>query len=156
MRVWSSFHYMKNHIFFFQMFWKYGRVKKTALVMIFLVSPAKIIFLFLENLILFFRPQKKDDLSQKKNTWKWDIFFKYSEKTVFPKKLHWNMIFLVSSTKMAFLFRKYCMIVFPWTENERWSFSKHTWKYDVFCIFGKDGISFSYKYEIPPPILSWK
>ena len=26
----------------------------------------------------------KDDLSQK-NTWKYDIFFKYSEKMVFPK-----------------------------------------------------------------------
>ena len=25
---------------------------------------------------------------------------------------------------------------------------KNKWKYDVFCIFGKDGISFSYKHEI--------
>ena len=34
----------------------------------------------------------KDDLSQK-NTWKYDIFFKCSEKMVFSKKSHWNMIF---------------------------------------------------------------
>ena len=40
----------------------------------------------------------------KKNTWKYDIFFKCSEKMVFPKKLHWNMIFLTSWGKMAFLF----------------------------------------------------
>ena len=121
-------------------------------------------FLYHQQILYFFSSKiwsyslgrKRKMIFPKKNTWKWDIFFKYSEKTVFPKKLHWNMIFLVSSTKMAFLFRKYCMIVFPWTENERWSFSKHTWKYDVFCMFGKDGISFSYKYEIPPPILSWK
>ena len=25
---------------------------------------------------------------------------------------------------------------------------KGTWKYDIFCIFGKDDISFSYKYNI--------
>ena len=27
-------------------------------------------------------------------------------------------------------------------------FSKNTWKLDDFCIFGKDGISFPYKYDI--------
>ena len=27
-------------------------------------------------------------------------------------------------------------------------FQINTWKYDIFCIFGKDGISFSYKYDI--------
>ena len=27
-------------------------------------------------------------------------------------------------------------------------FQTNTWKYDIFCIFGKDGISFSYKYDI--------
>ena len=49
------------------------------------------------------------------------------------------MIFLVSSGKMAFLLLggKWKMIVL-----------KNKWKYDVFCIFGKDGISFSYKHEI--------
>ena len=25
---------------------------------------------------------------------------------------------------------------------------KGTWKYDIFCMFGKDDISFSYKYNI--------
>ena len=47
------------------------------------------------------------------------------EKMVFSKGSSWNMIFLVFSRKMIFLFT-------PWTENERWSFLKNTWKYDIF------------------------
>ena len=38
---------------------------------------------------------------KKQNTWKYDIFFKCSEKIVFPKKLHGNMIFLVLSGKLV-------------------------------------------------------
>ena len=53
---------------------------------------------------MIFLRKIKNDLSKKKNTWKYDIFFKCSEKMVFPKKSHWNMIFLVSSGKMAFLY----------------------------------------------------
>ena len=34
-----------------------------------------------------------------------------------------------------------------WSENERWSFSKNSSKYDTFCIFSKDDIFF-YKYDI--------
>ena len=47
----------------------------------------------------------KDDLSQK-NRSKYDIFCKCSEKIVFPKKMHWNMIFLVLSRNMVFHFPK--------------------------------------------------
>ena len=80
--------------------------------MIFLVLSGKMIFLFPENIILFFRRKMKDDLSQK-NTWKYDIFFKCSEKMVFPKKLHWNMIFLVVlSGKMIFLFPENMILFF--------------------------------------------
>ena len=43
--------------------------------MIFLVLSGKMIFLFPENMILFFRHKRKDDISQK-NVWKNDIFFK--------------------------------------------------------------------------------
>ena len=49
------------------------------------VLSGKKIFLFPENMILFFRRTMKDDLSQK-NTWKY-IFFKCPEKMVFPKKI---------------------------------------------------------------------
>ena len=44
------------------------------------------IFLFPENITLFFRQKMKDDLSQN-NTWKYGIFFKCPEKMAFPKKI---------------------------------------------------------------------
>ena len=44
------------------------------------------IFLFPENMILPLRRKMKDDLSQK-NTRKYDIFFKCSEKMVFSKRI---------------------------------------------------------------------
>ena len=77
------------------------------------------IFLFPENMILFYRRKLKDDLSQKKkkkkkkkkeNTWKYDILFKCSEKMVFPKKIALEL--------------------------------------DLYYIMRKDGISFSRKYDI--------
>ena len=46
------------------------------------------------------------------------------------------MIFLIPWGKMAFLFPKN-MIFFLRTENERWSFSKNTRKYDIFCMLIK-------------------
>ena len=70
--------------------------KKLHWNMTFLVSSGKMIVYFPKKMILFFWWKMKDDLSQKKNTWKYDKFFKCSEKLVFPEKLHWNMIFLVS------------------------------------------------------------
>ena len=53
--------------------------------MIFLVLSENMAFLFPENIILFFRQKMKDDLSQK-IIWKYDMFFKCSEKMVLPKK----------------------------------------------------------------------
>ena len=52
--------------------------------MIFLVLSGKIMFLFPKNMILHPRRKIKDDLSQK-NTRKYDISFKLSEKMVFSK-----------------------------------------------------------------------
>ena len=69
--------------------------------MIFLVLSGKMIFLFPENMVLPPGREMKDDLSSK-NTWKFDIVFKCSEKMVFSKELHRNMIFLVLSGKMVF------------------------------------------------------
>ena len=91
--------------------------KKSHWDMIFLVASGKMIFLFPKNMILFFKRKMKDDLSQK-NTWKYDIFFKCSEKMVFPRKMYWNMIFLISWEKMVLLFPEN-MIFFLRTENER-------------------------------------
>ena len=48
------------------------------------------------------------------------------------------MNFLVSPGKIQFHFLEN-KIFFLWLQNARWFFSKHTWKHDIFCIFGKDG-----------------
>ena len=78
-------HCTENHIFFFQTSWKDGLSKKKLhWNMIFLVLSGKI-FLFIENMILPLRRKMKDDLSQK-STWKYDIFFKHSENTIFSKR----------------------------------------------------------------------
>ena len=59
--------------------------KKLRWNMIFLVLLGKMIFLFPENMILHLRRKMKDDLSQK-NTRKYDIFLKCSEKMDFSKR----------------------------------------------------------------------
>ena len=74
--------------------------------MIFFVLSGKMIFLFPENMILPLRRKMKDDLSQK-NTRKYDIFFKRSEKWSFQKGPRWDMIFVVLSGKMVFFSRKH-------------------------------------------------
>ena len=79
----------------------------------------------------------------------WNVIY-YSnllKKVVFSKKSHWNMIFLLSLGKIAFLFYEK-KIFFIRMGSKSWSFSKNTWKYDVFYMLGKDGILFSYKNEI--------
>ena len=75
----------------------------------------------------------KDDLP-KKQTWKYDISSNAPKRWSDQKKSHWNMTFLVLSGKMGF-FPPENMLFFLWMENERWSFSRSTWKYDIFCIY---------------------
>ena len=96
---------MKNLFFFFKCSEKMVFPKKLHWNIICFVLPGKMIFLFPENMIWFLRQKMKDDLS-KKSTWKYDIFFKYSEKMVFPKKSHWNMTFLVLPGKIVFFYLK--------------------------------------------------
>ena len=72
---------------------------------------------------------------------------------IFLKKIHGNMIFLQIPRKnrlskknragmpsflyylqrRGFFSGKYDIV--NWTENERWSFSRNTWKYDIFCTY---------------------
>ena len=105
------------------MFWKDGLFKKPHWNMIFLVVlSGKMIFLFPENMILFFRRKMKGDLSQK-STWKYDIFIKwkddFSKKK--EKKLRWDMIFLVLSGKMVIFFRKIWSFYFRWKKKDKFS-----------------------------------
>ena len=53
------------------------------------------------------------------------------EKIVFPKKLRWNMIFLVSSGKVIFLFPQNKILPLGWKMKEDLS-KKNRWKYDIF------------------------
>ena len=81
--------------------------------MIFLVLSEKMVFLISENIVLFFRQKMKDDLSQKKkNTWNYDIFFKFSEKMVFPKKiaLEYDLSCIIWKDDISFS-RKYDLIL---------------------------------------------
>ena len=57
-------------------------------------------------------------------------FSRRPEKIVFPNNSRWNVNFFVSSGKMIFLFPE--NMILPQTENEGWSFSKNTRKYDIF------------------------
>ena len=110
--------------------------KKSRWNMIFLVLPGKMIFLLPENMFLFFRHKRKDDIS-KKNTWKYDIFFKCSEKMVFPKVWRLNMIFFVISGKIVFLFSwKYDIIFFKRKMKEDDLYQKRVeiWYFLYICV----------------------
>ena len=58
----------------------------------------------------------KDDLSQK-NTWKYDIFFKYPEKMFFPKKIALEYDLSCIIWKDGIFFPE--NIFFLWSENGR-------------------------------------
>ena len=64
---------------------RYSFQKNCTGIWSFLYYRERSCFFFSENIILHLRRKMKDDLSQK-NTWKYDIFFKLSEKMVFPKR----------------------------------------------------------------------
>ena len=73
--------------------------------MTFPVLSRKMIFLFLENMILPLRRKMKDDLL-KKNTRKYDIFSNVLKRWSF-QKARWDMIFPVLPGKMVFFSRKH-------------------------------------------------
>ena len=81
--IWSFLYYHERRYFFFPKIWPYSLDRKW-----------KMIFL------------KKNYVEI------YGIFFKCSEKMVFPKKLHCNMIFLILSGKMVFLFLENVMFFF--------------------------------------------
>ena len=122
----------ENHNFFFQTFWKDSLSKKSALEYDLSCTIGKNDVSFSRKYDLTLGRKMKDDLSEK-NTWNYDIFFKCSEKMIFSKRLHRNMIFLVLSGKIVFFSQK--MMFFLWKENERSSFSRNTWKYGIFCMY---------------------
>ena len=82
--------------------------------MIFLVPSGKMIFIFPESMMLFFRRKMKDDLYQKIHV---NMIFSSNvlKRWSFQKKSHWNMILIASSGKVAFVFLEN-MIFSLWRE----------------------------------------
>ena len=118
----------ENHIFFFQTSWKDGLSIKIALEfdLSCIIGKDDISISRKDDLTL--QRKMKDDLS-KKNTQKYDIFFKCSENMVFSIRT-----FLALSGKMEFLFPK-TWYFFPGRKTrEGWPFSRNTRKHDIFYL----------------------
>ena len=62
---------------------------------------------------------------------------------VFPPKTQSNVIYPVLLRKMEFFFPENII----WTENERGYYERSTLSFDIFCMIGKDDISF-FLYDI--------
>ena len=89
--------------------------------MVFLVLWGKMLFLFPENMILSVGRKMK-----------YDIFFKCSEKTVFSKRIALGYDFSCIIWKDGIFYQKHD--VFSLEGGKRRSFSRNSWKYNIFCV----------------------
>ena len=126
-------HCTENHIFFFQASWKNGLSKKIALEYDLSRIIGKDHVSLSRKYDLNLRRKMKDDLFQK-NTRKYDIFFRSSEKKVFSKRAAPGHDLSCIIWKDGIFSRKHD--IFSWTESERQSFSKNIWKY-IFCVHAR-------------------
>ena len=96
--------------------------------MIFLVLSGKMIFLFPEKMIVFFRRKMKDNLSRKKYMEIWYFLQMFWKDGLFKKiVMEYDLSSIIWKDGIFFPKIRY------WAENERWSFSRNTWKYVFFC-----------------------
>ena len=110
----ETYHCTKNHIFFFQMFGKDDLSKKVRLNMIFLVVLSRLEVVGFSHLSLG------------------ESFFAFSRISPPWSKTDETSLCIIWKNDFSFS-QKYDLILL--TENERWSFSRNTWKYDIFCIY---------------------
>ena len=68
-------------------------------------------------------------------------FYKCSEKMIFLKKSHWNMIFLASSGKMILFFPENKILFFKQKMKDDLSQKKYLEIWYVLQMFRKDGLS---------------
>ena len=87
---------------------------------------------FPNKMILHLRRKMKGDLSQKKYTKIWHFIQIFWKDGLFKKGRRWDMIFLVLSGKMVFFPWKHD--IFPLGRKWEMTFSRNTWKYDIFCV----------------------
>ena len=115
--------------------------------MIFLVSPGKMIFLFPENMIFFFRRKMEDDLSQKKFIEIWYILQMFWKDDLSKKSaLEYDLSSIMRKDGISFP-RKYDIFL----ADGKWKmiFLKNYVEMWCFLYVRLGGIiSFSYKYEI--------
>ena len=117
--------------------------KKLHWNMIFFIISVKIVFLFFQKYDIFSLDGKEKVIFLKKNTWKYDGFFRCSEKVVFLQKLHCNMIYFVISGKIVFLFsQKYD--IFSLDENFLYICINVTNMILPFCQKSKDNLPKKY------------
>ena len=129
----QTIHCTKNHVFFFQTSWKDGHSKIIAPEYDLPCIIGKDDVFFPENMILFFRQKMKDDLCRKKYMEIWYFLQMFRKDGIFKKiVLEYDLSCLTWKDSIFFPEN---MILFLWTKNERWSFSRNTWKYDIFCIY---------------------
>ena len=98
-RWYFSKKYMKMW-YFLQMFWKDGLSKNIAMeygLSCCIIRKDYISFSRKDELILCTESERR---SFSKNTWKYNVFYKYPEKMIFPIKLSWNMVSLVLSAQI--------------------------------------------------------
>ena len=116
--------------------------------MIFLVSSGKMIFLFPEKKILFFRWKTKDDLSQKKKWMEISYILQILRKDRLSQKyaLEYDLSYIMRKDIISFS-PKYDFLFFT---DGKWKmiFLKQYMEIWCFLYVCKGGISFSYKYEI--------
>ena len=101
--------------------------------MIFLVLFGKIMFLFLENMILTLDRKWKMIFFQKKYKEIWYFPQVFRKEGLFKKKNRaetWSFLYYL---ERWYFFPKNT-IFFPWPGSQRWPSSRNTWIYDIFCV----------------------
>ena len=126
-------HCTENHIFLFQTSWKDRLSKKIALEYDLSCLIGKDYFSFSRKHIFFFRRKMKYDLSRKKYM-ETRYFLQMFWKDDLLKKIALGYVISRIIWKDGISFPEN-LIVFLWTENEKWSFSRNAWNYDIFCIY---------------------
>ena len=112
-------HCTENHIFFFRASWKDSLSKKNRAGIWSFLYYWEIWYFFFPKIWSYLQTENERwpfSKKKKKNTRKYEIFFKCSEKMDSSKRTVRDLIFLVLSGKVVFFSQS--MVFFPWTKNE--------------------------------------
>ena len=129
---------MNNHIFFFQTSWKDGLSEKIVLEfdLSCIIGKDDISFSRKYDLTPSRKIKNEKKKKIKKNTRKYDIFFKSSEKIVFSKRIAPGHDLSCTTWKGGIFFPK-TWYFFPGRKTrEGWPFSRNTRKHDIFYLIG--------------------